>query len=66
MSPLLIVGHRLTPHGLHHRPLTARLSVIMICLPHIRVREKRVYDTDVIFRWSVPDFIDTDLGCQVG
>ena len=51
MSPLLVVGHRLTPHGLHHRPLTARLSVIMICLPHIRVREKRVYDTDVIFRW---------------
>jgi hypothetical protein len=51
MSSLLVVGHRLTPHGLHHRPLTARLSVIMICLPHIRVREKRVYDTDVIFRW---------------
>jgi hypothetical protein len=51
MSPLLVVGHRLTPHRLHRRPLAARLPVIVICLPHIRVREKRVYDTDVIFRW---------------
>jgi hypothetical protein len=31
MSPLLAVGHRLKYHGLHHRPLTARLSVIVIC-----------------------------------
>jgi hypothetical protein len=40
MSPLLIVGHRLTPHGLHRRPLAARLPVIVICLPHIRVSER--------------------------
>ena len=40
MSPLLVVGHRLTPHRLHRRPLAARLPVIVICLPHIRVSER--------------------------
>src|ERR1700709_908026 len=40
MSPLVVVGHRLTPHRLHRRPLAARLPVIVICLPHIRVFER--------------------------
>ena len=40
MSPLLVVGHRLTPNRLHRRPLAARLPVIVLCLPHIRVSER--------------------------
>jgi hypothetical protein len=36
----------------------------MICLPHIRVREKRVYDTDVTFRWLRCRNLSTPSGSE--